>query len=204
MFYCSELNANGLEELWVKAGVGDSTRYIPIHILSKKIGRSLCQVLPAVHTLTGCDYTSKVGTKHAALMANPEMHFKDFVMATGNLDTVIDKAEAYLTQVLKKGTTMKTMNQLRSHRYHHAKQSRLDDLPPTSRAIRLHIERAYLATNEMVSLNQSILKVFIVPSSILSPSYHHANPLTQDSLVLNLLMIFWSRRPCNPLHMSKV
>jgi hypothetical protein len=65
---------------------------------------------------------------------------------------VIDKAEAYLTQVHKKGTTMKTMNQLRSHRYHHAKQSRLDDLPPTSHAIRLHIERAYFATNEMVSL----------------------------------------------------
>jgi hypothetical protein len=85
MFYCSELNANGLEELWVKAGVGDSTRCIPIHILSKKIGRSLCQVVPAVHTLTGCDYTSKVVTKHAALMANPEMHLKDFVMATGNL-----------------------------------------------------------------------------------------------------------------------
>ena len=155
MFYWSELNANGLEELLVKAGVGDSTRYIPIHILSKRIGRSLCQVLPAVHTLTGCDYTSKVGTKHAALIANPEMYLKDFVVATGNLDTVIDKVEAYLTQVLKKGTTMKTMNQLRSHRYHHAKRSCLDDLPPTSHAIRLHILRAYFATKEMVSLLSS-------------------------------------------------
>lgn len=82
MCYWSEMNAHGLEELWVKTGVADSTRYIPIHILARKIGRDLHQVLPAVHTLTGCDYTSKVGTKHAALMVNPETHLNDFMDAT--------------------------------------------------------------------------------------------------------------------------
>jgi len=37
-------------------------------------------LLPLVHTLTGCDYTSKVGTKHAALglIANPTEYLKDF------------------------------------------------------------------------------------------------------------------------------
>ena len=155
MLYWSELKENGLEELWMKAGVGDTTRHIPIHILSETIGKKLCQVLPAVHTLTGCDYTSKVGTKHAALMANPEIYLKDFTKATGCLDTVVDRAEAYLMQVLKRGTTMKTLNQLRSHRYHHAKGACLEDLPPTSHAIKLHIERAYFATREMLSLLSS-------------------------------------------------
>ena len=71
-------------------------------------------------------------------MANPEIHLND-----------------YLTQVLKKGTGMKTMDQLRNFKYHHAKRSSLDDLPPTSHAIRLHIRRAYFATHQMVSLLSS-------------------------------------------------
>ena len=54
-------------ELWVKAGVGYSTRFIPIHVLAAQIGENL----RAVHVLTGRDYTSRIGTKHAALMTNP-------------------------------------------------------------------------------------------------------------------------------------
>jgi len=74
MYYWRELMTEGLEELWMKAGVGNSTRFIPIHILSLRIGPGLCKVLPSIHMLTGCDYTSKVGTKLAALTTNPETH----------------------------------------------------------------------------------------------------------------------------------
>ena len=45
---------------------------------ANRIGKELCYLLPLVHTLTGCDYTSKVGTKHAALIANPTEYLKDF------------------------------------------------------------------------------------------------------------------------------
>ena len=41
-----------LDELWVRAGVGDSTRYVPLHILSQRLGNRLCAVLPALHSLT--------------------------------------------------------------------------------------------------------------------------------------------------------
>ena len=58
-----------LQELWLRAGVGDSTRYVPLHTLFDILGRQLCEVLPAVHSLTGCDISSKVGTKKAALCA---------------------------------------------------------------------------------------------------------------------------------------
>ena len=63
------LTSYGLEELWVTAGLGDTLRYIPVHTLAIQLGATLCQVLPAVHTLTECDYTSKFGTKAAALKA---------------------------------------------------------------------------------------------------------------------------------------
>ena len=57
---------------------------------------------------TECDYTNIVGTMHAAIMANPETYLYDFVIATGIVDKTVSKAEAYLSQVLKKGTQTTT------------------------------------------------------------------------------------------------
>ena len=50
---------NGLAELWFKGGVGDSTRYVPLHILYMRLGGQFCLILPAIHSLTGCDITRK-------------------------------------------------------------------------------------------------------------------------------------------------
>ena len=185
VYYWRELNVEGLEELWMKGGVGETTRYIPIHILTKKVGMNLCKVLPAIHALSGCDYTSKVGTKHSALLVNPEMYLKDLGILNHNVDSLFDKAEAYLTQVLKKGTTFKTLDQLRFHKYHHAKRASLEDLPPTSYSIRLHIKRAYLATYEMISIFTSQASLdprqfgFELNDELLIPS-NGRNPIPED------------------------
>jgi hypothetical protein len=58
MDYWNILHSEGLRELRIKAGVDDSTRYFPVYILAPEIGKELCYLLPLVHTLTGCDYTS--------------------------------------------------------------------------------------------------------------------------------------------------
>ena len=50
MYYWDELHSHGLRELWVKTGIGDSTRYIPIHTLASRVGPDLCKVLPAVYS----------------------------------------------------------------------------------------------------------------------------------------------------------
>ena len=99
VYYWRELKTEGLEKLWMKAGVGNCTRFIHIHVLSLRIGPGLCKVLSTIHTLTGCDYTSEVGTKLVALTANPETHLGEFDLMINGLEQVIDKAEAY--QVLK-------------------------------------------------------------------------------------------------------
>ena len=110
LYYWDELHSHGLDELWVKAGVGESTRFLPLHILVPRMGQELCRVLPAVHTLTGCDYTNKVGTKHATLPANPDHYLQDFGHKTIDIDGIIALAEEYLTQVLKKGSSFKTID----------------------------------------------------------------------------------------------
>jgi hypothetical protein len=79
MHYWDIFHSEGLRELWIRAGVGDSKIYIPVHILAPRIGKELWYLLPLVHTLTGCNYTSKVGTNHAALKANPSEYLNDFV-----------------------------------------------------------------------------------------------------------------------------
>ena len=45
MRYCHILHCEGLKELWIKAVVGDSTRYIPVHIPAPRIGQELCYLL---------------------------------------------------------------------------------------------------------------------------------------------------------------
>ena len=152
LYYWDELHSHGLDELWVKADVGESTRFLPLHILVPRMGQELCRVLPAVHTLTGCDYTNKVGTKHATLPANPDHYLQDFGHKTIDIDGIIALAEEYLTQVLKKGSSFKTIDQLRSHIYHHSKRVSFEQLPPTSYAMRAHILRALYATYQLVSL----------------------------------------------------
>ena len=55
LYHMRAFHTHGLEELWIRAGVRDSTRYIPLHFLAQRMGRPLhvCDVLPAVHCLTG-------------------------------------------------------------------------------------------------------------------------------------------------------
>ena len=115
------------------------------------MGQKLCRILRAVQTLTGYDYTSKVGTMHATLLANPDHYLQDFGHKTTNIDGIIVLAEECLTQVLKKGATFKITDQLRGHIYHQSKRVSFEQLPSTSYAMRALILRALYATYQLVS-----------------------------------------------------
>ena len=84
------------------------------------------------------------------LSQNTHSHIRNSQNSLKN--TFAEFAEEYLTQVLKKGTKFKKMDQLGIELYHHSKSVSLQQLPPTSSATRLHILRAVYATNKMVSL----------------------------------------------------
>ena len=141
--YWDLFKAHGLKELWMRGGVADTTRYIPLHTLAMKIGQSVCKLLPALHHLTGSDSTSKFGTKLGALTAKPDMHLSEFGRHPVNL--CLDNAEEYLVKIIKPGAKFKTMDELRYYMYHQTKKS-IADLPPTSRATRAHILRAFHGT----------------------------------------------------------
>ena len=72
----------GLERLWIRVGNGERRRFIPIHTLHAKLPSSLVKVLLPAYIGTGCDYLSKLGTKHGALKADPARYLYDFMRET--------------------------------------------------------------------------------------------------------------------------
>ena len=89
---------NGLQELWVQFGTGDRRRMIPLHIISQKLGRTLCLSFLKAHVLTGDDYMSRIGTKHAALASNPSQLLANFAETDVLSDEDLHMAERFLVR----------------------------------------------------------------------------------------------------------
>ena len=151
-YYIDVFHLHGLQQLWVLAGIGDSTRFIPLHTLAARMVTPLCKVLPAVHSLTGCDTTSKIGTKAAVLKCNPVIYLSEFGKHETANPLLLASAEEYLVRVIKRATTCKTFTELRKEIYHYSKNSSMQQLPPTTIALQQHLLRAHLATFQMVHL----------------------------------------------------
>ena len=109
LHYTPQFIKSGLTELWLKYGVGPKVRFIPLHILITRRDQNLLDVLLKVHILTGCDVTSKIGTKSAALKSDPHMHLKNFAENELLKSTFID-AELYLIKTLQSNSTSTIWN----------------------------------------------------------------------------------------------
>ena len=111
LYYIHEFMSNELSELWMKFGTGDTSRFIPLHLIVSQIGQIVCSVIIKAHILTGCDVTSKIRTKVAALKCNPEKYLITF----GEIDDNVSyrSAEIYLVKVMHTNTTCTTFEKLR-------------------------------------------------------------------------------------------
>ena len=67
LYHFSQFVYFGLNEFWFVSGRSNSLTIVPIHDLVEKMSANIIGILPAVHVLTGCDTTSKIGRKAAAL-----------------------------------------------------------------------------------------------------------------------------------------
>ena len=145
-YYHSVFKPSGLKKLWTLSGKGHTTQYLPVHNICEVVENQVIKRLPAIHSLSGCDTTSKVGTKHTALMRAKDYAYllEDFGKEDLS-DVMLENAEEYLTRVLSKD--FKVMNDLRIFEYHRMKDLDFMKLPPTSSSLKLHIKRAYLQAN---------------------------------------------------------
>jgi hypothetical protein len=143
LFHLPTFLQNGLQELWIRAGRGNTTRYVPLHILHARLGPLMCTVLPAVHNLTGCDITSKIGTKKAALKADPVAYLQGFGATAPLTPSVIQYAEQYLVHVVDAGSNSSNFLELRAHQFHFSKSTSHQNLPPTTQGLEPHVYRAF-------------------------------------------------------------
>ena len=144
-------------DLWVEFGSGEHRRQLPLHILATRLCPSLCRALVKVHVPIGDDALSKIGTKHAALVCEPEKYLTYFAESHDfNNDELAEKVEEYLVRVWA-GAGHKTPSQTFDQLWleHHTKVATpkpLAQLPPSSNIIRAHIQRTFCVVYNVLNL----------------------------------------------------
>ena len=143
----------GLVELWIRYGTGNKSRFLPIHHFAESLGQKLSSVILKAHILTGCDVTSKVGTKLGALNCNPKFYLTDFGVEDKLSSEMARRAEEYLVHVwsARSKPKEKDFDSLRYSNYV-SKKTTLIDLPPTSSSIFGHLERCHYVIRQYISL----------------------------------------------------
>ena len=145
----------------MRVGKGDKRRFIPVHNLVRKISNALIDVILPAYVGTGCDYISRLGTKHGALEADPAKYLTGFLHHDLTEEEFVCKSEEYLVKVLKKNSAEKTFDGLRYEEY--LKGKTVLELPPTSYSIvHGHFPRWYYIVKDL--------------SSLLDPVYRRQDP----------------------------
>ena len=80
--YLPDFLCLGLQELWIMFGVGDKTRFLPLHLLLYKIGVPKCKVIYKAHISNGSDSTSKIDSKNLQSMQTQSCIFSNLVRRT--------------------------------------------------------------------------------------------------------------------------
>ena len=153
LYYTSEFKELGLRELWLQYGTGENRRMIPVHQAHANLGTALSKAILKAYILTGNDYISKIGTKHAAISCKPDYYLANFGDAEALSEQDIYQAEEFLVHVwagVRSSTTSQTFDQLRLE--HYLNGSSIDNLPPTSSVVRVHIHRGYFLIKEASNL----------------------------------------------------
>lgn len=127
-------------------------RFIPIKTICSQLGDSICQSLPAVHALTGCDSTSsihKIGKKTAfnKLQRTLDLWPTLASFGTTNLDESLSDVQSYTLSLYgnKKKETGELCSSLDELRYVYATTTDkpASTFPPTEDAFHQHVKRGH-------------------------------------------------------------
>ena len=155
----------GLRELWIQ----HNEKVSPIHESTTHLGGPLVRILPTIHSLTGCDTTSKVGTKEKAFKVASNEKLQQQLCEFGErvLGHEMPKyAEEFLLECigtresLSRGIT--TFDSMRHDNFHNEerKDFNIEKLPCTYESIKLHIKRTFLQTHKWI--NAATTKYFFI------------------------------------------
>ena len=141
---------SSLTELWFKTGVGNNKRYIAIHETTNTLGTTICKLLPAFHSITGCDSVRSfcgVGKKSAFAVLKAHLDdvtdmldFGDTPELSLEQDSVV-ACIRFVCMLYDTHSNVLDINCLR-HILFTQKNVSGERLPPTLDALTLHLRRA--------------------------------------------------------------
>ena len=107
----------------------------------------------SVDVLSGCDVTSKLGTKQASLNAKPGVYVRQFGEDNQLTIDEMKNAEKYLIKLFRPKSLCTSFGQLRFEMYRTRKIS-LIDLPPSSHCLKGRIQRCHYVVRQGICLLQ--------------------------------------------------
>jgi len=140
-------NSLMIDELWFHTGTGRNKKYIPVHTAVNQVGTEVCQLLPAMHALTGCDSTSSlhgIGKKSALSVMRKHHETFELLSELGANCSIISDEIVRLCLTFIGHLYGEHTSDLNRLRYHLFTKKCLDSskLPPTEDSARHHIQRA--------------------------------------------------------------
>ena len=91
---------------------------------------TFCRVLLKAYIASGCDCLTHIGSKAAALKANPVKYLEDFGEVSNPSEEILAKVVEYLVRIYKPNANLKTFDELRYSKY--CSKVALSQLPPSS------------------------------------------------------------------------
>lgn len=134
-------------EITIQSGTQAHTRLVNITALANDLGHDMCQALPGLHALTGCDTVSALtgrGKKKAFDLTKTKPRFSQALQQLGKhvppKEDIFSDIEAFICTLY--GTPGTDVNSLRYQMFCKAKNLQSHHLPPTQDSLRKHILRA--------------------------------------------------------------
>ena len=133
-----------LQKLYVKLGNRKAKKTVPVHLLVDQLNNVLMSCLPAIHALSGCGSTRKVGPNLFDLKASIDLFLLEGFGAEELSPHMTSKAETFLVSGFKK-TDCSIFDEYRWEQYHNSKKELdFNQLVCCSSTIQQHIKRAYM------------------------------------------------------------
>lgn len=135
-------------DITLVSGTRTRLRLISVPRLCERLGNNMCQVLPSLHALTGCDSISAFagkGKKKALELAREDDVARSNMQVLGESVPLSEANMAKLEEVvcsLYNDRQCNDVNELRYKMFCKGRNVQSQQLPPTSAALKQHLKRA--------------------------------------------------------------
>ena len=131
-------------EIFLRMGARRLSKIFPLHHVCGYVEGEILANLPGIHALTGCDTTSKIGSKTMLFKRSLYLNLIDSFGIRELDHDMMSKAELFLLSVLQENTIHQSFDEMRYNKYHQMKILDFSKLVCSTDSVNLHIKRAYL------------------------------------------------------------